>query len=153
MKGELQGQNELIIEASADKIWEVLIDGTLLSQWMTIVKHTTSDTEALNTVRHCDVEMNGKLGKVSEKCILFNEKKEIGWIMLSDEFGISKMFGNYGFSFTLVPVSSNKTKVINKGYGDPKGFFSRVLNLLIMKRMSSRMRIKALHGIKQLVEQ
>lgn len=152
MKGKFQGQDELIINASVDKIWEILIDGTVLSKWMTIVKHTTSGTESLNAVRSCDVEMNGKKGKVSEKCTLYNEKKEIGWEMLSDDFGISKMFDNYSFSFELAPVSNNKTKVINRGYADPKNFFAKIMNLIMMKRMSSKMRKKALNGIKQLAE-
>ena len=152
MKGKFQGQDELIMNASVEKIWNILIDGTVLSTWMPIVKGTTSGIESLNTVRSCDVEMNGKKGKVSEKCVLFNDKKEIGWLMLTDEFGIDKMFANYSFSFELVPISHNKTKVINKGYADPKNLFAKIMNAIVMKRMSSKIRNKALNGIKELAE-
>jgi len=152
MKGKFQGQNELVMNASIEKIWNILIDGKVLSKWMTIVKHTTSGVESLNAVRSCEVEMNGKKGQVSEKCILFNEKKEIGWLMLTDEFGISKMFENYSFSFELIPIDNNTTKVINKGYADPKNLFAKLMNIIMMKRMSSKMRNEALSGIKRLAE-
>ena len=152
MKGKFQGQNELVINASVEKIWNVLIDGKVLSEWMTIVKHTTSKIESLNAVRSCEVEMNGKKGQVSEKCILFNEKKEIGWLMLTDEFGIGKMFENYSFSFELIPIDNNTTKVINRGYADPKNLVAKLMNAIMIKRMSYKLRNTALSGIKRLAE-
>lgn len=152
MKAKFQGQNEVIINASVDKVWDILVDGTVLSKWMKIVKNTSSITESLNAVRSCDVEMNGKKGKVSEKCVLYDEKKEIGWEMLSDEFGISKMFDSYSFSFELLPEGQGQTKLINRGYANPKNTLAKLMNTLMMKRMSSRMRIKALTGIKNLAE-
>ncbi|MBN4081233.1 SRPBCC family protein [Caldithrix abyssi] len=152
MKGQFQGQDELIMNASVEKIWNILIDGTVLSTWMPIVKHTTSGVESLNAERSCDVEMNGKKGKVKEKCVLFNEKKEIGWLMLTDEFGIGKMFANYSFSFELVPISHNKTKVINKGYADPKNLFAKIINAVMLKSKGSKIRNQALNGIKNLAE-
>jgi hypothetical protein len=152
MKGKFQGQDELIMNATVNDIWNVLIDGTLLSKWMPMVKHTTSGIEALNEVRYCDVDMNGRKGKVSEKCVLYDEKKEIGWVMLTDELGIGKMFNNFSFSFELIPINDNKTKVIGKGYADPKNFFARIMNAVMMRRMSSKIRIKALNGMKKLAE-
>ncbi len=152
MKGKFQGQDEAIINASVDKIWDILIDGKVLSTWMPVVKHTDSIKESLNAVRHCEVDMNGKMGKVSEQCVLFKEKKEIGWEMLSDEFGFDKMFDHYGFNFELVPISNNQTKLINRGYGNPKHFFAKIMNVFMMKRMASKMRNQALSGIKRLAE-
>lgn len=152
MKGKFQGQNELIINASINNIWKVLIDGRLLTEWMPVVKQTTSVTESLDAVRHCEVEMNGKKGKVSEKCVLFKDKKEIGWEMLSDEFGFDKMFKHYGFSFELIPLEQNKTRIINRGFGNPKNIFIKMLNVLMMKRIAAKMRKQALNGIKIVAE-
>lgn len=151
MKGKFQGQDEIIISASVDKIWNVLVDGTLLSQWMPMVKHTTSKVEKLNEVRYCDVEMSGRKGKVSEKCVLYNEKKEIGWLMLTDEFGFGKMFENFSFSFELVPIQEG-TKVIGRGYADSKHIFAKIMNMILMRRMSANIRRKALSGIKRIAE-
>lgn len=81
MRGRFQGENEIIIERSREKIWEILTDGSVLTRWMRIVKHTTSKKECLNAFRSCDVEMNGKMGKVREKCVLFEEPGKIGWEM------------------------------------------------------------------------
>ena len=64
MKGKFQGQDEIIINATKEKIWNVLIDGSQLGKWMRIVKHTTSKTECLNAVRSCEVDFNGKMGQV-----------------------------------------------------------------------------------------
>lgn len=151
MKGKFQGKDEILIKASVDEVWNVLIDGTMLSQWMPMVKHTTSKVEKLNEIRYCDVEMNGKKGKVSEQCILYNEKKEIGWVMLTDEFGFGKMFDNFSFSFELI-ANNNFTKVIGRGYADPKHFIARIMNMIMMKRMSAKIRRQALGGIKKIAE-
>ena len=152
MKGKFQGQNDIIIHATIDIIWDVLTDGRVLPIWMPIVKHTDSVEESLNTVRHCEVELNGKKGKVSEKCVLFNEKREIGWEMLSDELGFDKMFKNYGFSFELIPISANQVRLVNKGYGNPKNIFASLMNVLMMKRMGAKIRNQALNGIKKIAE-
>ena len=152
MKGKFQGQDETVVNASVNKIWDVLIDGTLLPKWMPMVKNTNSITEALNEVRFCEVEIKGNKGKVSEKCVLYNEKKEIGWMMLSDEFGFDKMFDNFGFSFELTPIDKNSTKVIGKGYADPKNIFAQFIILITMRRMSSNIRKQALSGIKKIAE-
>ena len=152
MNGKFQGQNQLLINAPKEKIWDVLINGEVLSQWMPIVKHTTSKTECLNAERSCDVELNGKKGKVMEKCVLFNEGHEIGWEMVNDEFGFDKMFANYGFSFELIPISGSTTKVINRGFGDPRNWIAKTMNVLMLRRKSAGIRKTALNGIKKLAE-
>ena len=70
MKGNFQGQDEVIISVSKEKIWNILTDGKLLSQWMPIVKHTTSTIECLGAERACEVDFEGKKGQVREKCVL-----------------------------------------------------------------------------------
>ncbi len=152
MKGTFQGQDEITIKASTNKIWGILIDGTQLSQWMKVVQHTTSVTEHLNAVRSCEVAMNGKKGQVRERCILFEEQKEIAWQMEYDEFGFSRMFDNYSFSFELQAIDDQKTRVINKGFYDAKNIWVRWLNVLMFRSMSSKIRCKALLGIKALAE-
>lgn len=152
MKGRFQGENEIIIACSKEKIWDILTDGSVLSRWMHIVKHTTSKQECLHAVRSCDVEMNGKMGKVRERCVVFEEHKKIGWEMEYDTFGFSKMFNNYGFSFELEPVSNSATKVVNKGFYDPKNFAISLINTLFMKRKSAHIRTTALNNLKQLAE-
>lgn len=152
MKGKYQEQDELIINASKEKVWNALTDTSVLHKWMTIVKHTDGKHECLNAVRSCDVEMNGKKGKVREKCVMFEEPNKIGWEMEYDTFGFGKMFNNYGFSFELEVINPNSTRVINKGFYDPKNFLVALMNILMMKRKSSEIRRTALNGIKQLVE-
>lgn len=152
MKGKYQGQNEIIINTSPQEVWSVLIDGTKLSSWMPIVKHTTGSTESMNAVRSCDVNFNGKNGKVSERCVLFEKHKNIGWEMEQDTFGFSKMFSHFGFSFELVPINETSTKVINKGYGNPRNILASLMNFFMMKRKSSGIREKALMGLKRVLE-
>ena len=152
MKGAFQGENEIIINSSREKVWQILTDGTVLSRWMRIVKHTTSRQECLGAVRSCDVEMNGKMGKVREKCVLFEEPERIGWEMQFDTFGFSKMFNNYGFSFELEPLDHSRTRVVNKGFYDPKNFVVSMMNALFMRKKSAEIRMTALTNLKQLAE-
>ena len=72
--------------------------------------------------------------------------------MLTDEFGFDKMFNNYGFSFELNPISENKTKLINKGYGTPKNVLAKTMNVFMFKKMAAKIRNQALNGIKELVK-
>ena len=152
MKGQFQGQDEVIIEAPHEQIWSILIDGHQLSDWMPIVKQTTSEIESISQIRTCDVEMGGKSGEVREQCTLFDDQREIGWEMLSDDFGFSRMFNNYGFSFELIPLGNNRTQVINRGFYDPRNPFVSVFNTVMIKRRSSKIRQSALRGIKALAE-
>ncbi len=152
MKGKFQGQDEIIINATKEKIWSVLIDGSQLGKWMRIVKHTTSKTECLNAVRSCEVDFNGKMGQVREKCVQFDEYKKIAWELEYDTLGFTKMFNNYGFSFELHPINDNITKLVNKGHYDPKNIFVSILNALMMKRQASGIRETALNGLRELSE-
>lgn len=152
MKGKFQGQDDIIINAPKEKIWKALTDTSVLHKWMSLVKHTDGKEECLNAVRSCDVEMNGKKGKVREKCVMFEPQNKIGWEMEYDTFGFGKMFNNYGFSFELESINTNSTRVINKGFYDPKNFFVVLMNILMMKRKSSQIRKTVLNGIKQFVE-
>lgn len=152
MNGKFQGQDELIMNASKEKIWNILINGQALPAWMPMVQHTTSQIECLDAQRTCDVKMNGKEGTVKEKCVLFDEQKAIGWEMFYDEFGFSKMFANYGFSFELIAVNDHQTKVINRGFYNPKNLMVKVLNRLMMRNKSSKIRQVVLKGIRDLAE-
>lgn len=152
MKGAFQGHDEIIIQAPIESIWQVLIDGNQLSRWMKIVKHTTSATECLHAVRSCDVEMNGKTGKVEEKCVLYEEHKQIGWEMMTDTFGFSRMFDHYGFSFELKKLDTERTLVINRGFYNPKNLVVSLLNVLVMRKKTSSIRRIALSGLKQVAE-
>jgi len=152
MKGKFQGQDEIIILASKEEIWSVLIDTPALYEWMPIVKHSDGTKECLNAVRSCDVDFEGRKGKVHERCVLFEENKRIGWGMEYDTLGFSKMFNDYGFSFDLEEINPMATKVINKGYSTPKNIFASLMNLLMMKKKASQIRKTALQGLKKLAE-
>lgn len=153
MKGKFQGQNEIVINASREKIWSVLIDGRQLSDWMPIVKHTTSGTESLDVMRSCEVNFEGREGKVKERCVMFDEFDKIGWEMEEDTLGFSKMFSNFGFSFELERIGSDSTRVVNKGFSNPKNVFATLMNLFMMKRKSSQIRQRALLGLKRVAEE
>lgn len=152
MKGKFQGQNEIVINASKERIWNVLIDGSQLSDWMPIVKHTTSGTESLDVVRSCEVDFEGRVGKVKERCVMLEEFDKIGWEMEEDTLGFSKMYSNFGFSFELETIALNSTRVINRGFSNPKNLFATLMNLFMMKRKSSQIRQRALLGLKRVSE-
>lgn len=64
----IEGSNQIVIEASPDRVWRVLEDSTCLSQWATMVKETTGVRETVGSRRTCQVEWEGRKDEVVERC-------------------------------------------------------------------------------------
>jgi hypothetical protein len=82
VRWEPQGTSEILIRATPERIWALLEDSTRLSEWATLVKRTTGTLEVLGAVRECDVELDGKPGRVVERCVEYDRLRRIGWLMV-----------------------------------------------------------------------
>ncbi|HET7681092.1 MAG TPA: SRPBCC family protein [Xanthobacteraceae bacterium] len=152
-RGPLQGSNEILIEADPASVFSVLEDGSLLPQWMPPVISTTAGRETVGAVRECQVEMGGRAGTVVERCIESIPPKQISWALERDTLGFGKMLNDFSFSFVLKQQERDRTLLTNETYYQPRNVMTSLMNLLVLKRKFSKIRMAALKGIKKLVEE
>jgi carbon monoxide dehydrogenase subunit G len=153
MTRQPQGASEIVIHASPEKIWALLEDSTRLAEWAPMVKRTTGRREALGAVRECEVEFDGRPGRVVEKCVECRPFSKIGWLMVEDSFGFSGMLDDLGFDFALEPVGPQETRVINTSYYRPKGLLAKLMGALMMRPKFRKMRERVLANLKRLMEE
>ncbi|HEY3234391.1 MAG TPA: SRPBCC family protein, partial [Polyangiaceae bacterium] len=117
-----------------------------------MVKHTTGGRESLGAVRRCDVEFDGRPGKVAERCAEFVPGERIAWVMIDDSFGFGKMFADMGFSFTLETLDERRTLIRNESFYRPRNLMARLMSALMMRRKFRALRRRVLANVKALAE-
>lgn len=153
MKGKIQGRNEVIVAADPEQIWAILHDSTRLTQWAPMVQQTTGTRETVGAVRECQIQLDGRPGRVTERCIIVEPPSRIGWELIEDTFGFSRMLRNFGFDFVLEPFSGNATRVRSTTYYNPNGLFGAIMNVLMMRRKFRQIRARMLANLKALSEE
>ena len=152
MHARVQGSDELVIEAAPERIWSVLEDSRNLPSWAPMVISTTGTQESVGSVRECEIDMEGKAGRVVEQCVESDPAKRIAWSLKEDTFGFNKMLDNFGFAFELEPQGENRTLVRTLSYYEPKNPLARVMNVLMMRRKFGSIRRRSLEGLLQVAE-
>lgn len=152
MTARMQGFDEIVADASPEKIWTLLEDGTRLHEWMKVVKHTDSKKESEGCVRQCEVKFDGREGTVRERCIKADRPRLIAWELVDDTLGFSRLFDNFEFSFSLEKFGEGKTLIRNVTYFETKGLIASILNLFVFRRKFHEVRMTALNGLKTLSE-
>lgn len=155
MERKQQGTNELVIDASPEQIWAVLEDSSRVPEYMNAVKDidkAPGSKEHLGATRRCTVELQGKRGKVVERCVELVPRHRLTFVVDEDEFGFSKLFDDFGFTFVLEESGERRTLVRIEGFYREKGLQARILNALVMKRKLSGIRAGILANLKTVVE-
>jgi carbon monoxide dehydrogenase subunit G len=153
MTRKVQGSNELVIDASAEQIWEILIDPARVPEYMAAVKRIEGEPrESVGAVRTCHVEMQGRSGEVVERCDELEEHRRLTHVMERDGFGFSRMFEDFGFSFVLEPLPGGRANVRIEGFYRERNPMTWMLNRLVMRRKLHRLRAGILAGLKAVAE-
>ncbi len=146
----LQGCDEILIQARAERIWRILEDSTCLPQWAPMVKSTTGKIEGVGSVRTCQVEWEGRKDSVVERCIEAVPNKKIGWVM--EQGMMTRMFSKIQFGFTVEPKDRSATLVQMGFLYQPRNLLVRLMYSMMMKRKLERLRQTLLKNIKDLAE-
>lgn len=72
MNSQLQGQDEIIVEAPIEHLWPLIADSTLLPDWGLPVRKAEilsplDQSEGLGSRRRIEAELNGKKGSFVER--------------------------------------------------------------------------------------
>lgn len=159
MPYEMKGGKQLIRSATAKatpgSLWRILADSRLLPRWAPAVhsvERCDSAGEAVGSVRHCNVELGGRPGKLVERCVDIAVEQSIAYVVDDDSFGMNGMFADYGFRISLKPLDECRTEVVFETYYTPRGVVYAWLNAIVMRRRFRRVVDRLLGGLLALAE-
>lgn len=142
--------DEIIIDAPTTTVWEAIKNPAIHAKWHPFVTHIAGEHE-LGAVRKCDVIVGGKAGKTEERCALYKEGQEIGWLVEKDTSGFSIMVSDWVGGFSLAPKGPQRTVVTAQSTFVPKNILVRLMMPMIMMKFHQTQK-KILAGLKAYVE-
>lgn len=149
---KLQARNETVINAPVNKVWALITDINLVHKTNPGVVKATGTMNELNGTRTCEVNNKGRTGTMTERLIELIPEKKTTWTIEHDTMGMGKMLKDTKFCFHLEKMGDNKTRLINESYYTPANFMASVMNVLLMKRMMSKLQEQILANVKSLAE-
>jgi carbon monoxide dehydrogenase subunit G len=151
-----QGRNEIVVDASPARVWEILEDSeNHLPRVLPMVQTCQIESggrERIGAVRTCNVELGGRTGTTVERCIESVAQRKLTHRIEDDSFGFARRLSDFWFSFTLEPAGSRTTLVRIETHYDPKGIVGRLMSTLVAKRQFGKVRASALENLKRLAE-
>ena len=154
---QVQGQDEIIVNAPVEKIWPLISDSKRLLDWGPPVRGVqvmgmSGQPEGLGSYRRVDADFNGQQGHFIERRIEHIEGKKMAVHIEEENFGIFRMITDVGSSLEIESVGPNKTRVIFSFFHRPKGIVGQIMNRLVILRQQRRNRLAALVSLKQYAE-
>jgi hypothetical protein len=102
--------------------------------------------------RHCNVELGGRTGTMTERCVEFVSHRRAGYVVDDDTLGFGRMLLDYGFAITLDPRSDRTTALRIDTYYTPRNLLYALLNRLVLRRRMGKLVDGLLQGLKQISE-
>lgn len=149
---KLQARNEIVINASANKVWAVITDISLLPKINPGVVSVKGVMNKQGETRTCEMDNKGKKGTMTERLIEFVPEEKTVWTIEEDTMGMKKMLSGTRFCFYLEKQGDIETKLINESYYLPNGLMGKIMNALMMKSMMGKIQSKILSNVKTLSE-
>ena len=153
---KLQGRDDIVVNAPAPILWQLISDSRELPNWGPPVKSVevmdAAEGERLGTVRKVHAAFGQKSGYFVEHRVEHLEGRMIAYLIDEDTFGLDRVLSKAGFSLELDPTRGEATRVIFSFFHDPKGFKGRMMNPLI-KLQQRRNRLAALRSLKRRAEE
>lgn len=154
MQGMRQMQRTVTVDATPSEVWSVLADARLLPEWVPVVEEVlacSTDGEGVGTVRTCAVEMGGRTGRIVERCVEFEPMRRVAYLVDEENFGMNRMFADYGFVIRLEPHGQGTVVVVDTHY-TPRNPFYALLNRVVMRRQFRKVVDGLLAGLRTLVQ-
>jgi uncharacterized protein YndB with AHSA1/START domain len=155
MNGKHQVSRTVEVAADPSAIWGIIADSALLPQWAGVVKDVTylgEAQEGVGMTRHCNVELGGRTGTMTERCVEFVPDRRASYVVDDDTLGFNRMLRDYGFTITLEPRSERTTALRIDTYYTPRNPLYALLNRLLLKQRMRKVVDGLLQGLKQISE-
>jgi len=154
MNGKHQVTRSVQVATDPAAIWAIVADSTLLPQWARVVTDVTylGEEEGVGMTRHCSVELGGRTGTMTERCVEFLPNRRASYVVDDDTLGFNRMLVDYGFTITLEPRSDRTTALRIDTYYTPRNPLYALLNQLVLRRRLRRTVDGLLQGLKEISE-
>jgi Polyketide cyclase / dehydrase and lipid transport len=155
MNGKHQVTRSVQVATDPAAIWGIVADSTLLPLWARVVTDVTylgEEEEGVGMTRHCDVELGGRTGTMTERCVEFLPSRRASYVVDDDTLGFNRMLVDYGFTITLEPRSDRTTALRIDTYYTPRNPLYALLNQLVLRRRLRRTVDGLLQGLKDISE-
>ncbi|MGE0566531.1 MAG: SRPBCC family protein [Bacteroidia bacterium] len=150
---KLQARNEAVINAPIGSVWAIITDINQLHKINPGVIKASGRMDKQGETRTCEMDNKGRKGTMTEKLIELVPEQKTVWAIENDTMGMSKMLKDPRFCFYLEKLGDdNKTKIINESYYEPATFMSKIMNVLMMKKMMGKIQSRILSNIKSIAE-
>jgi uncharacterized protein YndB with AHSA1/START domain len=155
MKGDHQLTREVAIDAPREQVWAVVADSNRLAEWAPPVKDVSelSDRpEGVGSTRICQVELGGRSGTMTERCVAFEPPHRAAYVVDDDNLGFGRMFADYGFTITIEDDLRGGSIASTETHYTPRNPLFKLINALIMRRRFERAVDELLSGLKRASE-
>ncbi len=155
--GKKQFSNSIIIDASKDAVWQVLIDSKQMEIWgppvqkVTLINLLQNDKETVGSIRKVQVIFGKKQGYFQEERIYQKELNRLDYQIFEENIGLFKILKNVGFSMEIETTPLSKTLLTFSFYQNTKGFFGWLMHPLI-KMNQRKGNLEGLESLKQYIE-
>lgn len=155
---KVQGQGEIIINATISKVWSLISNSKRLEDWgppvekIEVYLASGQTEEGLGSKRKVYAKFSEKRkGWYEEIRTEHIEGNKIAFLIYEDSFGMKKILTDVGASMEVVSEGKDKTRFIVTFYHRTKGFMGWLMNPVI-KMDQKKNRLKLLQSIKQYAE-
>jgi hypothetical protein len=155
MKGKFQWSVELKIEAEQAKVWNLIEDVSLIPQYhpdVGVVNLFEGKKKRTVGMKYQCVVLEGKKGSCIEEVVDCIPNEKVTTLMREDTWGMDKIFSDFTVETSIRPLDTDTTILKFEAFYTPKGIFNKILNPLILKRMTKKRSLSVMHGIKDLAE-
>ena len=153
---EVQWQTSVVINAPIADVWEAIADLSLIPSYHPVVKrveYVSGETRRAPGVAYkCIIPEGRQRGWCVEKVVDCIPNQRMSVSIDGDSWGMSRMFEDFLAETVLEPSGAQATRVRLTAYYTPRGFRSRLLNLLVLRRMMRTRARQTIEGFKRLVE-
>ena len=155
---KIQGQGEIIINASVSTVWPLIRDSKRMEDWgppvekVEVYPNANQSQEGVGSKRKVFAKFTEKRkGWYNEIRTEHIEGRKVMFLIYEDSFGMGKMLTDVGASMEILPEGADKTKFIFTFYHRTKNILGWLMNPMI-KADQKKNRLKALESIKSYVE-
>jgi hypothetical protein len=137
-------------------VWEIAEDITLIPQYHPEVGKvdllTGQANRSLGARYRCHILEGRRAGSCVEEVVAYEPERMLATVMVSDTWGIDKMFTDFRVESTVSRRTETSTMLKFQAFYQPVGLKNRLLNALFLRRALRRRALAVMNGVKRIAE-
>lgn len=147
---------EIVVYAPLNRVWEACDDITQIPRYHPEVGKVDliagQVKRSLGVKYQCNVLDGRRAGNCVEEVVGYEPERMLATRMVSDTWGIDRMFANFIVESTVSSLTETSTILRFEAFYEPIGMKNRILNALFLRRAIRKRSMAVMLGIKGIVE-